>query len=230
MEVEPIAYIKTKFPEKFGIPRQGGVSLGTDGMIVFTDKYKNQDAIKGLEKFSHIWLIWEFSKVDEDKVSSMTVRPPKLGGNKRVGVFATRSPFRPNRLGLTSVKLEKVDFFDKSLGPVLYISGADMVTDTPIIDIKPYIPYADCHTDAVGGFTDDIAYKKLNVTTDEEIIKNIPEKTLNELKSILSEDPRPSYQSDPNRVYGMFYDDLSIKFKVNGDEILITEISKNPTP
>ena len=225
--MEVIAHIRTKFRDKFGIPRQSGITGGMCGKIVFEPKYRCAEAFRELENFSHIWIIWEFSEVDKDKPWSPTVRPPKLGGNQRVGVFATRSPFRPNRIGLSSVSLDKIEF-DSEEGPVLYVSGADMVDGTPIFDIKPYLPYVDCHTDATGGFTEDICNDRLDVRFKDGITKDIPQNILEDIADILSVDPRPSYQNDAERVYGMFYDCFNIKFTVKDNTLTVREINQKP--
>ena len=225
--MEAIAHISTKFRDKFGVPRQSGITSGMSGKIVFEPKFRRAEAFKELENFSHIWIIWEFSEIDKDKEWSPTVRPPKLGGNKRVGVFATRSPYRPNRMGLSSVRLDRIDF-DCADAPVLYVTGADMVDGTPIFDIKPYLPYVDCHPDAKGGYTEDIYAKRLAVRFKDGITKNIPQNTLDDIADILSADPRPSYQNDAGRTYGMFYDSFNIKFKVSDGVLTVCEISQNP--
>lgn len=227
MRMETIARIYTDFPDKFGIPRQGGLTKGTEGRIVFEPKYRNPKSVDRLDEFSHIWIIWEFSMVDKDREWSPSVRPPKLGGNTRVGVFATRSPFRPNRIGLSSVKLNRIEY-DKELGPVLYVSGADMVDGTPVYDIKPYIPYADCHTDAVGGFTEGIKNDRLNVIYSQDAVESVPQDILECISDILSVDPRPSYNDDADRVYGMYYKEYNVKFSVCGDTLIVREIIKNP--
>ena len=226
--MEVIAHICTKFRDKFGIPRQSGMTDGMNGKIVFEPKFRREEAFRELEGFSHIWVIWEFSKIDNKREWSPTVRPPKLGGNKRVGVFATRSPYRPNRIGLSCVKLDKIDF-DCDDGPALYVSGADMLDKTPIFDIKPYLPYADCHPEAVGGFTEEICAKRLVVKFCDSVINNIPQKTLDDIADVLSADPRPSYQNDPERIYGMLYDSFNIKFKVNQNVLTVCEINRNAT-
>lgn len=219
-----IAYIYTDFPDKFGIPRQSGLVEETEGKIVFSSEYRNAEALRGLEDFSHIWLLWEFSKAKRDTWSP-TVRPPLLGGNKRIGVFATRSPFRPNSIGLSSVKLSKIDFEDKE-GPVIYVKGCDLMNGTPIYDIKPYLPYADSHPDAVGGFTENLEARKLEVKIPPELICKIPENKLKGLMGILSQDPRPSYQNDPERVYRFDYAGFSIGFRVEGEELIVIEAEK----
>lgn len=225
--MEVIAHIRTNFRDKFGVPRQSGIASGMCGKIIFEPKYRRAEAFRELENFSHIWVIWEFSEIDKDKPWSPTVRPPKLGGNKRVGVFATRSPFRPNRIGLSSVSLDKIEF-DSEEGPVLYVSGADMVDGTPIFDIKPYLPYVDCHTDATGGFTEDICNEILDVKFKDGTTKDIPQNTLENIADILSVDPRPSYQNDDERVYGMFYGCYNIKFTVKDNALTVLEINQIP--
>ncbi|MBO5228235.1 MAG: tRNA (N6-threonylcarbamoyladenosine(37)-N6)-methyltransferase TrmO [Lachnospiraceae bacterium] len=208
-----IARIYTDFPEKFGIPRQSGLIEELKGRIVFEKKYRSVDAVRGLEDFSHIWLIWQFSEAVRDKGWSATVRPPLLGGNTRMGVFATRSPFRPNPIGLSCVKLERIEFTEE--GPVLIVAGADLMNGTPIYDIKPYLPYADSKPDAVGGFTENLAERRLEVEISEELLDKVPVDKREALIKVLEADPRPSYQSDPERVYGMSFAGLEIKFSVS---------------
>ena len=220
-----IAKIKTDFKTKFGLPRQSGLINEIKGKIIFEKPFRNPDAIRGLEGFSHIWLLWEFSKAEQNDWSPM-VRPPKLGGNKRMGVFATRSPFRPNPIGLSCVKLEKIEI-SKTDGPVLYISGADLMDNTPIYDIKPYLPYTDCRTDATGGFVDTLDLKPLNVNFGDELLNKIPKEKRNELIKALECDPRPSYQNDPDRVYGFYFDKFEILFKVIDNDLFVTEIRGN---
>jgi len=230
MRITPIAHIRTDFPEKFGIPRQSGVVEELKGRIVFEPKYRNPDMIRGLEEFSHIWLIWEFSEnLDETGNArwSPTVRPPRLGGNDRLGVFATRSPFRPNPIGLSVVKIEKISE-DKGIGPVIHVLGADMVDGTPIYDIKPYIPYADSIPGAKGGFTDNMEYKTLKVEWNWDN-NDIPKNTKINLEKILSNDPRPHYQNDPDRVYGMSYAGYEVKFKVTGEVLTVLSVTKRIT-
>lgn len=215
-EIKPIAYIHSDFPTKFGIPHQSGRIPSLKASIVFEPEYRNIDAFRGLEEFNYIWIIWQFSEnVRSDW--SPTVRPPRLGGNIRKGVFATRSPFRPNSLGLSSVQLEKIEYHS-SLGPVLHISGADLMDHTPIFDIKPYIP-SDCHPDASCGFTGQIIDHKLSVVFPPGLLNKIPEELRSSLIDVLSNDPRPGYQRDPQRIYGMPYGCHDIHFKVD-DEIL----------
>lgn len=225
MILQVIAHIHTDFPTKFGIPRQSGIIDSLQGTIVFEPEYRNSEAVRGLEDFSHIWLIWEFSETVRDTWSP-TVRPPRLGGNVRKGVFATRSPFRPNPIGLSSVKLEKIEM-DPKLGPVLHVSGADLMDGTPIYDIKPYIVYTDSHPEAVSGFADKPAEYLLEVDFPEELLQKVPEAQRESLIAVLAHDPRPQYQDDPERVYGMAFGNLEIKFKVNGTQLKVLEITKN---
>ncbi len=217
--MEIIAKIETKYTEKFGIPRQSGL-VENEGRIVFEKKYRVPEAFRGLEDFSHIWILWQFSEAKQDNWSP-TVRPPLLGGNKRIGVFATRSPYRPNSIGLSCVKLERIEF-TKSDGPVLYVCGADLLNGTPIYDIKPYLPYADSFPDAIGGFTEHLAERKLEVRIQSEEFNNLPESLQQEIVSVLSHDPRPSYQDD-DKVYGIKYSQYEIKFQVK--EQILTVIS-----
>lgn len=216
MEIKPIAYIKNDFTEKFGIPRQSGLT-GMISKIVFEEEYRNREAFRGIEQFSHLWLIWNFSEVNSSKWSP-TVRPPRLGGNKRMGVFATRSPFRPNHMGLSSVKLEKFEF-DSVYGPVLYVSGADLKTDTPVFDIKPYLPYTDSHPEASNGFSLSSTDIILTVEYSEEAKAAIPPEKINVLTEILEQDPRPQYQDEPSRIYRFSYSKMEIEFTVS-DNIL----------
>ena len=218
-EIKVIARIKTDFPEKFGIPRQSNVVAELKGRIVFEPEFRNPDMVRGLEEFSHIWLIWQFSKnLDGEGKSrwSPTVRPPRLGGNTRMGVFATRSPFRPNPLGLSVVAIDRIEL-DTAEGPVIYVKGADMVDGTPIYDIKPYVPYVDSIPEAKGGFTDSTEYKTLKVVWDVDA----PEDIRDNLEKILSNDPRPHYQDDPDRIYGMAYAGYEIKFRVVDDKVMV---------
>ena len=219
--VKTIAYIKTDYDEKFGIPRQSGLVQNTEGRIVFLPEYRRAEAVRGLEGYSHIWLIWEFSESKLDDWRP-TVRPPRLGGNRRMGVFATRSPFRPNPIGLSSVRLLRIET-DLPESPVLVVSGADLLNGTPIYDIKPYLPYVDCHPDAVGGFADKAPEAALRVVENDCALRDFPEDKREALYSILQQDPRPSYQNDPERLYGFGFAGYEIKFRVAGD--LITVIS-----
>lgn len=213
MDINPIAYIRTEFPEKFGIPRQSGLADNLRARIVFEPEYRNQDAVRGLEGFSHIWLIWEFS-ANRRSCWQPTVRPPRLGGNEHMGVFATRSPFRPNPLGLSCVSLERIDMDDRE-GPVIHVRGADLMDGTPIYDIKPYIKYADSRPHAVCGYVDTLPERTLKVVLHEEYSSLIEDKTLiPALVETLSLDPRPSYHDDPERIYGLSFADLNVRFKV----------------
>ena len=215
-----IARIHTDFPTKFGIPRQSGIIESLKGRIVFEPEYRNAEAVRGLEEFSHIWLIWEFSEaVREDW--SPTVRPPRLGGNVRKGVFATRSPFRPNPIGLSSVKLEKVEI-DTKLGPVLHVSGADLMDGTPIYDIKPYIAYTDSHPEAISGFASKPAEYLLEVDFPDTLLQKVNPELRESLIEVLAHDPRPQYHNDPERVYGMEFGGMEVKFKV--DRMLLSVV------
>ena len=213
-----IARIHTPFDTKFGIPRQSGVAADVKGEIVFEPEYREPEAVRGLEGFSHIWLIWCFSESVTDKWSP-TVRPPRLGGNVRMGVFATRSPFRPNPIGLSSVELEKIEL-TSDRGPVLHVRGADLMDGTPIFDIKPYVAYADSHPDALSGFLGAATFKKLRVTLPDGVSEPLPEGLID----VLSNDPRPRYHDDPERVYGMQYAGHEVKFRVSGDELTVLSI------
>ena len=217
-----IAHIKTDFPTKFGLPRQSGLVDSIKGKIVFENPYRDVAAFRGLEKFSHVWILWKFSEAERDDWSP-TVRPPLLGGNKRMGVFATRSPYRPNPIGLSAVKLDKIEY-DENLGPVLYVSGCDLMDRTQIYDIKPDLPYADSIADATGGFTDSLAQRKLEVVLPDDISTIFNREKITELIGILSGDPRPSYIDDETRIYGFRFCDKEIKFMVNGGELTVTEI------
>lgn len=222
--MKTIAYIHTDFTTKFGIPRQSGLVDSLKGQIVFEPPYRNIEALRGLEGFSHIWLIWEFSETKRDGWSPL-VRPPRLGGNKRLGVFATRSPFRPNPIGLSSVRLERIEW-QTPQGPVLHVLGADMMNGTPIFDIKPYLTYADSHPAAVNGFTEPIEEERLQVMLPEVVLSDIPYALRTPLKEILANDPRPSYQDDPERVYGIKFAGMDIQFIVDGDELTVVEVKK----
>ena len=221
--VKVIARMHSDFSTKFGVPRQSGLVEELRSRIVFEPEFRNTDAVRGLDEFSHIWLIWQFSEAVRDEWSP-TVRPPRLGGNKRIGVFATRAPFRPNALGLSSVKLERVEIHPE-LGPVLHVSGADLMDGTPIYDIKPYISYADSHSDASGGFVDSVERRRLNVECGEELLLRVPEEKREALIGVLSQDPRPSYQADAQRIYGMSFAGLEIKFTVDGERLMVCDIT-----
>lgn len=224
LELRIIGYVHTGFPAKFGIPRQSGLIEELKGTIVMEPEYRNPDAFRGLEAYSHIWLIWEFSE-NVRAGWSPTVRPPRLGGNRRMGVFATRSPFRPNPLGLSCVKLEKVEW-DTPQGPVLHIAGADLMDGTPVFDIKPYLAFADSHPQAAGGFTDHTRNYALNVEAPEALMKQLPEETRRALVKVLSQDPRPSYQNDPQRIYGMEFCGFEVKFSVDGGTLFLREVTE----
>lgn len=220
--IKIIARIHTDFQSKFGIPRQSGLVEELQGTIVFEPEYRNPETVRGLEGFSHVWLIWEFSEAKRENWSP-TVRPPRLGGNVRMGVFATRSPFRPNPIGLSAVKLDKIEL-DTLAGPVLHVSGADLMDGTPIFDIKPYVPYADCLPKATGGFTDKIEKGKLKVNFPEELLQQISIKKQNALLEMLSLDPRPSYQDNPERIYGFEFAGFDIRFRVSGNLLSVVEV------
>ena len=212
MEITPIARIRTDFGSKFGVPRQSGVVDQLRARIVFEPAYRNPDALRGLTDFSHLWLIWHFSEVTLEGWSP-TVRPPRLGGNTRMGVFATRSPYRPNPLGLSSVRIVAVDLHTPE-GPVITVAGADLMDGTPIFDIKPYLAYADSHPDAKGGFIEGLTDRAVEVRCDEALLAPLPEETRRSLLAVLAHDPRPTYQNDPERVYGMDFAGHNVRFTV----------------
>lgn len=222
--MEIIATIRSDFPTKFGIPRQSGLVEELRATVVFEPEYRSPDALRGLEDFSHLWLIWQFSEAVRDKWSP-TVRPPRLGGNTRMGVFATRSPFRPNPIGLSCVRLEGIRR-EPELGHVLEVSGADLMDGTPILDIKPYIPYADCHPDAAAGFTAQTQTHKLQVECPPELWETVPAAERDGLRGVLENDPRPSYQHDPERVYGMEFSGLEVHFVVDSAVLTVTGITR----
>ena len=222
MEITPIAYIRSDFQEKFGIPRQSGLVEALRAEVVFAPEYRVPEAVRGLEDFSHIWLIWEFSQARREGWSP-TVRPPRLGGNRRLGVFATRAPFRPNALGLSAVRLEAVEP-DAPRGPVLHVSGADLLDGTPIYDIKPYIPYADAVPEASGGFTDRVDRLLLAVDCPPDLLERVPPEKREALLAVLAQDPRPQYQNDPKRIYGMSFAGLEVRFQVVEGRLMVTEI------
>ncbi len=223
-QLKVIAHIKTDFPEKFGVPRQSGIVSELKGEIVFTEEYRDPSSLKGIEGFSHLWLLWDFSEVNEEKWRP-TVRPPRLGGNKRMGVFATRSPFRPNPIGLSCVKLERVKKTENE-GTVLEVLGADLMNGTPILDIKPYLPFTDCVKEATGGFAEEVFGEKLEVIIPEEFKTVMEEERLNSLIAVLKEDPRPAYQADPQREYGFDFAEFSIKFKVTENKLYVIDVKK----
>ena len=216
-----IATIRTGYKEKFGIPRQSGIADEAIGEIVFLPPYNRAEAVRGIEGFSHLWLLWEFSEAKREGWSP-TVRPPRLGGNRRVGVFATRSPFRPNPIGLSSVRLLGVD--DRAEGPVLRVAGADLLDGTPIYDIKPYLAYTDAHPEAVGGFSDGVRDHALRVDFPKELAQGVPEDILEVFLTILRHDPRPAYQEDDDRIYYSDYGEYEVAFRVVGEVAVVTDL------
>jgi len=220
--MKAVAHVRSEFPSKFGIPRQAGLVEELRATVVFDPAYRDPEALRGLEGFSHIWLIWEFSEAVRDTWSP-TVRPPRLGGNTRMGVFATRSPFRPNPVGLSCVKLLEIQDTAEE-GTVLVVSGADLMDGTPIYDIKPYVPYTDCHPEATGGFTDHMSSYLLQVEDPEGRLESVPEDLRKALIGVLSHDPRPSYQNDPERVYGMSFAGFNVRFRVHEERLTITDV------
>jgi len=225
MEIKPIARFHSPFKSKFGIPKQAGLVEELEGQIVFEPEFRNPDALRGIEGFDFLWLIWEFS-ANKHKANSPVVRPPVLGGNEKMGVFATRSPFRPNNIGLSSVRLLRVEW-ECRRGPVIHVKGADLMDGTPIYDIKPYVVYADCHPEARSGFVDERKWEKLEVSISDEVRKHLvnqglSDKQIEVLRDVLAQDPRPHYQKNPDKLYGMPYQDLDIHFRVK-DGVLIVE-------
>lgn len=216
--MKPVAYFRSPFGSKFGIPRQAGVVADVRGSIVLDKEYRTADAVRGMEEFDYLWLIWGFS-ANKHCAKGVTVRPPRLGGNKQMGVFATRSPFRPNPIGLSSVRIDHIDYGCPD-APVIHVLGADLMDGTPIYDIKPYIPYTDAHPEARGGFTDTTEWQPLEVVVPEELRPNVPEQLL----KILAQDPRPHYHNDPTRIYGMPFDGKDVRFRVDGKVLTIVEI------
>lgn len=223
-ELKTIAYIHTDFPEKFGIPRQSGLVKELHGTIIFEPEYRNPEALRGLDGFDYLWILWGFQGTDR-KHWKASVRPPRLGGNKRMGVFATRSPFRPNPIGLSSVRLESIEQTDH--GMVLCVSGIDMKDGTPIYDIKPYLPHVDSHPDAKGGFADMVRHQELEVEVPAEMLNLIPKEKRQALIEVLRQDPRPHYQHDPKRIYGVAFDRFNVSFKVDGRILTVTKIKEN---
>lgn len=221
MNLKVIAYIYTDFPEKFGIPRQSGLVEDLKGSIVFEPEYRSMDAVKGLEGFDYIWLLWQFEGVDREHWSA-TVKPPRLGGNTHMGVFATRSPFRPNPIGMSSVKLERVEMTAE--GPVLYVSGIDLRNRTPIYDIKPYLPYVDCHSDVREGFAGMVKGYELKVEFPQELLERFPEAKRRAIIEVLKQDPRPSYHHDPERKYGVAFAGYDVHFTVDHDTLSVFEV------
>ncbi len=223
VNIQIIARMHSDFATKFGIPRQSGLVEELRSTIVFEPEFRNTDALRGIEDFSHLWLIWQFSEAVRSDWSP-TVRPPRLGGNTRIGVFATRSPFRPNHLGLSSVRLLGVEH-TRQFGTVLHVGGADLMDGTPIFDIKPYIPYGDCHPDATGGFTDSAGEFLLRVDFPAPLLAKLPEEKRSAAMGVLSHDPRPSYQRSPQRVYGLNFAGFDIRFQVDGDHLTVIEVN-----
>ena len=224
VNIQVIARMRSDFPTKFGIPRQSGLVEELRSTIVFEPEFRNADALRGIEGYSHLWLIWLFSEAVRTEWSP-TVRPPRLGGNVRMGVFATRSPFSPNSLGLSSVRLLGVEQTETE-GTVIHVAGADLMDGTPIFDIKPYIPYGDCHPDATGGFTDTAGEFLLNVNFPEELLQKLPEEKRSAAIGVLSHDPRPSYQRKPDRIYGLNFAGFDIRFTVQDDQLTVVEVTK----
>ena len=224
INIQIIARMRSDFATKFGIPRQSGLVEELRSTIVFEPEYRNADALRGIEGFSHLWIIWQFSEAVRSDWSP-TVRPPRLGGNTRMGVFATRSPFRPNHLGLSCVKLLGVEETEE-FGTVLHVGGADLMDGTPIFDIKPYVPYADCHPEAAGGFTDTAGEYLLQVAFPEDLLSILPADKQQAAISVLSHDPRPSYQRNPDRVYGLTFAGYDIRFCVKEDILTVTAVEK----
>lgn len=223
VSIKPIATMRSDFPTKFGIPRQSGLAKALRSTIVFEPEYRNVDALRGLEDFSHLWLIWHFSEA-AGKEWSPTVRPPRLGGNTRMGVFATRSPFRPNNLGLSCVEILAIEQTADN-GTVIHVAGADLMDGTPIFDIKPYIPYCDCQPDALGGFTATADDFLLSVDFPAELLSKIPADKQDALREVLSHDPRPSYQQDPDRIYGLTFSGFDIRFRVEDKILYVKEVT-----
>ena len=226
MEIRPIADFHSPFGTKFGIPRQSGIIPELEGKIVFRPEYRNAEALRGLEEFDYLWLIWEFSANRGDSGTwSPTVRPPRLGGNTRIGVFASRSPFRPNGLGLSAARILRIEK-DGPEGPVIHVSGADLMDETPIYDIKPYVTYADSRPDARSGFVDANSWSTLEVIIPSEIATKLPEKDRKMISGVLAQDPRPQYHDDPEKIYGMEFDGMDVRFRVHDGIAEVTEIIK----
>ncbi len=224
--MEPIARIHTDFSTKFGVPRQSGLVEALEAEIIFEPPYRDPAALRGLEGFSHLWLVWVFHQA-AGRPWSPTVRPPRLGGNRRMGVFATRSPFRPNPVGLSAVKLAGIEAAGPS-GPVLRVRGADLVDGTPILDIKPYLPYADCIPEASGGFAPQPALAPLTVEIPPALLERVPPERREALEAVLAQDPRPRYQADPERIYGFTFAGLEVRFTVEGERLTVREVAASP--
>lgn len=222
MQIEPIAYFRSPFATKFGVPKQSGLVENLMGTIEFVPQHRNVDALRGMEEFDYLWLIWEFS-ANRHAATSPVVRPPLLGGNRKVGVFASRSPFRPNRLGLSSVRISEIEL-DTTRGPLIHVLGADLMDGTPIYDIKPYVVYADSHPEARSGFVDKNAIRWLEVVVPDAVASRYSSDELATLRKVLSLDPRPHYQDNPEKVYGMIYAGKDVKFRVEGDVLTVMEV------
>ena len=222
MEIRPIAQIRSDFAEKFGIPRQSGLVESLEARVVFAPEFRNPDALRGIEGFSHLWLIWHFDRIEDGKFSP-TVAPPKLGGKTRVGVFATRSPFRPNPIGLSALKLDSIEYH-KTYGPVLHVSGVDMLDGTPVYDIKPYLPYADSYPDATDGFAGRVRGNRIAVSIPEEMLIKIEEKERDTIKQLLSQDPRTAYLQDAERIWGLSYQQYNIRFRVENETAYVLDV------
>ena len=226
MEITPVAYFHSPLTSKFGIPRQSGLSPTLAGTIVFTPEYRHPDAIRGLDGFDYLWLIWEFSANNEQSAKDrLTVRPPRLGGNERIGVFASRSPFRPNNLGLSCVRIDRIEMTD-SQGPVIHVLGADLMDGTPIYDVKPYVAYADAHPDARSGFVDSRQWQPLSVDIPDTLHHHFPGPLLDALREVLAQDPRPPFHHDPERVYGMPFAGCDVRFRVSDGVVYVVEVKK----
>lgn len=223
LNCSPIARIRTDFSGKFGVPRQSGVIEDLEAAVIFEPAYRNPDALRGLEGFSHVWLLWHFSEVRRSDWSP-TVRPPRLGGNTRMGVFATRSPYRPNPIGLSSVRLERVEP-DTPEGPVLFVRGADLMNGTPILDIKPYLAYTDSHPEATGGFVSGLSDRTLEAVCPPELLRRLPLEKQGALLEVLGHDPRPTYQADSDRVYGMGFAGFNVRFTVREGVLMVVDIA-----
>ena len=222
MQIEPIAYFRSPFATKFGVPKQSGLVENLVGTIEFVPQHRNADALRGMDECDYLWLIWEFS-ANRHAATSPVVRPPLLGGNRKVGVFASRSPFRPNRLGLSSVRISEIEL-DTTRGPLIHVLGADLMDGTPIYDIKPYVVYADSHPEARSGFVDKNAIRWLEVVVPDAVAAHYSSDELAALRKVLSLDPRPHYQDNPEKVYGMMYAGKDVKFRVEGDVLTVVEV------
>ena len=230
MTLTPIAHFRSAFPTKFGIPRQSGIVAELQGSIVFEPEYRNADALRGLEGFDYVWIVWEFSanKSTEERGAATwqpTVRPPLLGGNTQMGVFATRSPYRPNPIGLSSARIERIELNTKE-GPVIHVLGADLMDGTPIYDIKPYVTYADCHPGARSGFVDEHRWQELQVVFPEHLQEHFTPESLAALTRVLALDPRPQYQDNPEKIYGMPYEGYDIRFRVGGGVLTVVSVER----